>query len=248
MPIALEQFEADGVAIVPNVLHESECERIAALIGPVRSASGGTRCLLTEVWCAGLARQLLRHSALSHLFAPGLAAVQCTYFEKSALRNWLVPLHQDLSIPVAERVDTLGPTGWATKQGSLFVHAPNSLLASLVAVRVHLEPCMQQDGPLRVVPGSHRYGRLTPEAAARLRSETGETTCAVGAGSALVMRPLVLHSSSKATGSSRRRVLHFLLGPRELTHGLRWQHVVYRSIKMSSGRLRLPTAAVHVKR
>jgi hypothetical protein len=40
------------------------------------------------------------------------------------------------------------------------------------------------------------------------------------------MRPLLLHASSKASGSSLRRVLHFLFGPRDLPHGLRWQHAI----------------------
>lgn len=36
------------------------------------------------------------------------------------------------------------------------------------------------------------------------------------------MRPLLLHASSKATGRSRRRVLHFVYGPAQLPSGLRW--------------------------
>jgi hypothetical protein len=40
------------------------------------------------------------------------------------------------------------------------------------------------------------------------------------------MRPLALHTSSKATGASRRRVLHFVFGPAELSYGLQWEHVV----------------------
>jgi hypothetical protein len=39
---------------------------------------------------------------------------------------------------------------------------------------------------------------------------------------------LLLHASSKAgaASASRRRVLHFLFGPRELPRGLRWRHKV----------------------
>jgi hypothetical protein len=40
----------------------------------------------------------------------------------------------------------------------------------------------------------------------------------------LVMRPLVLHASSKATGTSKRRVLHILFGPPELPYGLEWAY------------------------
>jgi hypothetical protein len=42
------------------------------------------------------------------------------------------------------------------------------------------------------------------------------------AGTRSFMSPLLLHSSSKATGASLRRVLHLLFGPPELPFGLAW--------------------------
>jgi hypothetical protein len=54
-----------------------------------------------------------------------------------------------------------------------------------------------------------------------------ELPCCIGLrGGVLVMRPLLLHSSSKTRVQSRRRVLHFLFGPSELTCGLRWHRAV----------------------
>jgi ectoine hydroxylase-related dioxygenase (phytanoyl-CoA dioxygenase family) len=153
-------------------------------------------------------------------------AVQCTYFEKSSARNWLVPLHQDLSIPVAERVDECGWSGWSEKEGVVFVQAPVEVLEQLVAVRLHLDRCGSSDGPLRVVPGSHSHGVLAPAATVAVRDAVGECLCEAEVGTALVMRPLLLHASSKSLGTGRRRVLHFLYGSRSLPHGLRWQTTV----------------------
>jgi hypothetical protein len=42
----------------------------------------------------------------------------------------------------------------------------------------------------------------------------------------VLMRPLLLHASSKAQTPSRRRVVHILFGPRTLPHGLEWDHAV----------------------
>ncbi len=103
---------------------------------------------------------------------------------------------------------------------------PCSVLTELVAVRVHLDPCSAEDGPLRVIPGSHRLGPTSPESAAVARHTGTEVACTFEQGAALVMRPLLLHSSSKATGTSKRRVLHFLFGPPYLPFGLRWQIAV----------------------
>jgi hypothetical protein len=223
----LEEFFARaGFAIVPAVLSAGECADLAVTVLPTAAPSGGTRCLLSQPWCAALARRLRGHPMLSPLIPAELVAVQCTYFEKSAARNWLVPWHQDLSIPVAERVDDPALRGWTEKEGSLFVQAPAEILEQMVAVRVHLEACTVHDGPLRVVSGSHRRGRLTPEATVEIRAQGEEAVCSAERGDALVLRPLLLHASSKATGTSRRRVLHFLFGPRLLPLGLRWHHAL----------------------
>jgi len=216
-------FDELGYAIVPGVLSPVECDAVSVRVG-ADLPTVGSRSLLGNAWCIELAGQLRRHPGLAKLIDAGDVAVQCTYFEKSTSRNWLVPIHQDLSIPVAERVPDPRLAGWSRKEGALFVQAPTDLLARMVAVRLHLDACTARDGPLRVVPGSHRLGVIGAEAATRVRREMSEVDCVAPAGAALVMRPLLLHASSKASGDSRRRVLHFLFGPADPSNGLRWQH------------------------
>jgi ectoine hydroxylase-related dioxygenase (phytanoyl-CoA dioxygenase family) len=147
-------------------------------------------------------------------------------FEKSASLNWLVPVHQDLAIPVAERVDHPALRAWSEKEDTLFVQPPVDFLAQLIAVRVHLDACTAQDGPLRAIPGTHRRGQITEQDAGALRARGPEITLCADKGDAIVMRPLLLHASSKATGASRRRVLHFLFATCHPPHGLRWHHAV----------------------
>jgi ectoine hydroxylase-related dioxygenase (phytanoyl-CoA dioxygenase family) len=219
-------FASDGFALISHVLTQADCDTVAAELDRAPADSPGTRCLLSHAWCGSLAGQLCQHPSISSLIPPGWVAAQCTYFEKSLARNWLVSVHQDLSIPVSERVEHPSLSGWSEKEGSLYVQAPVDLLQQLVAVRLHIDPCGPDDGPLRVVPRSHLLGRLDAEEAARARRATTEVNCLAAPGAALVLRPLVLHSSSKLKGNSRRRVLHFLFGPRSLPHGLRWQHQV----------------------
>jgi len=178
--------------------------------------------LLAARWCGQLSERLRRHPILSALIPPAWICAQCLYFEKSADRNWLVALHQDRSIPVQRRVDAPGLTGWAEKDGETFVHGTREVLEMLVVARLHLDDCLEEDGPLRVVPGSHRFGILTDEAAGALRRTRGERRCEMRAGGVLLMRPLTLHASSKSSGAGRRRVLHFVFGPPDLPGGLTW--------------------------
>jgi ectoine hydroxylase-related dioxygenase (phytanoyl-CoA dioxygenase family) len=163
----------------------------------------------------------MAHPGVREALPARARVVQCTFFEKSAAKNWLVPIHQDLSIPVAGRVDHPALSGWSEKEGSLFVHAPDDVLKQLLAVRVHVDHCSLEDGPLWVVPGSHELGRVGPAHAAEARRTAGVVVPAKR-GDALLMRPLVLHASSKSSGSSLRRVLHFLFGPEVLPYGLVW--------------------------
>ncbi len=130
-------------------------------------------------------------------------------------------------MPVAERVDHAALSGWSVKGGRHFVLAPAALLAQMVALRLHLDDATEADGGLRFVPGSHRAGVLDDAAVATWRRQRGEVAVDARAGDALLMRPLALHASSKATApSGRRRVLHVLFGPRELLLGLRWHQAV----------------------
>jgi ectoine hydroxylase-related dioxygenase (phytanoyl-CoA dioxygenase family) len=153
-------------------------------------------------------------------------AVQCTYFDKSPTKNWLVSLHQDLSIPVQARVESAQCSGWSEKEGQIYVQPPASVLEQLVAVRVHLDPCPAESGALRVVPASHRAGRLSADSAESLRVQNGKVIIPTSRGAALVMKPLLLHASSKAVQKSSRRVLHFVFGPAKLPEGLAWGRAV----------------------
>ena len=218
-------FEQSGFASVPTVLAPRTCEAISRRIRTA-SISGGSRNLLTKPWCAALVERLRQHVVLSALLPGGHVAIQCTYFEKSVSRNWAVPSHQDLSIPVAGRVEEAQLGGWSRKEGSDFVQPPAGLLEQLVAVRLHLEACTPADGPLQVLPGSHRLGRLADAETAALRRVTKAVICTAEAGEALAIRPLLVHASSKASGNSRRRLLHVVFGPREPGYGLQWRHAV----------------------
>ena len=216
-------LDSQGYALIPALLTVDECAQLAR---QVRVDGAGTRSLLAQPWCMALAERLRSHPALAALIGQDMVAVQCTSFEKSAARNWLVPLHQDLSIPVAARVDDSALSGWSLKEGMQFVRAPGAVLPALLVLRLHLDPCGPDDGPLRVVPGSHTHGAIDDDQACALRAAHGEVVCVAPPGAVLVMRPLLLHASSKGSGTSARRVLHFVFGPRQLPHGLAWELAV----------------------
>lgn len=186
----------------------------------------GTRNLLEVPWCVALVAPIRDRLRALGLLPADAVAVQCTLFRKTAACNWKVPYHQDLSIPIAGRVEHAALSGWSVKEDVHYVQPPVDLLDALLAVRLHLDPCGPDEGALRVVPRSHRLGRLSSERIAAMDKRGHETLCAVDAGDLLLMRPLLLHASSKAERPNGRRVLHFLFAPPEPGYGLKWRMAV----------------------
>jgi hypothetical protein len=223
---SVSQFKKNGYFVMPGVIDAVLNRRLGAFVGGVATGGAGSRRLLDEAWCARLASALRGDAKIRSLLPPDAVAVQCTFFDKSPSKNWLVSLHQDLSIAVKSRVESAECSGWSEKEGQLYVQPPVSVLEHLVAVRVHIDECPEEGGALRVIPGSHSKGRVDPKGAEALRSQHGETVVPVARGGALVMRPLLLHASSKATSEAPRRVLHFVFGPRKLPLGLEWRWAV----------------------
>jgi hypothetical protein len=224
--IVTDAFNECGLAMIPGITSGAECEALAARISSLTHHGAGSRLLLTLPWCAELAGRLPRIATLQRFLSADAVCVQCTLFDKSADKNWLVSLHQDLSIPVKRRVVSAECSRWSEKEGQVYVQPPVAVLEQLVAIRVHVNECTADNGPLRVIPGSHAFGRLDARQTEELRSAHGEVAVPVPRGGTLVMRPLILHASSKATAMHPRRVLHFVFGPPKLPCGLEWRWAV----------------------
>lgn len=222
MPVANDDALPEGFRLLPGLLAPERRQALIAELATLPPGVAGLRELLEQPWCQALARWLRGLPQLHGVLPATAVAVQCTLFEKSTDRNWLVAPHQDLAIPVARRVEHASLGGWSVKAGRLYVLAPVEVLEQTLAVRLHLDDATEADGGLHFVPGSHRAGVLDDAAVREWRGRQGEISAEARAGDALLMRPLVLHASSKAGANGRRRVLHFLFGPPELPCGLRW--------------------------
>jgi hypothetical protein len=186
----------------------------------------GSRQLLDRSWCAALVAPIRARLRRFRVLDGDAVAVQCTYFQKTAECNWKVPYHQDLSIPVAARVDHPALSGWSVKEDGVYVQPEETLLQRLLAVRLHLDPCDAETGALRVISGSHRLGRIEAKRVAAMAKRSSEALCLADVGDLVLMRPLLLHASSKAKAPSGRRVLHFVFAPPQPGNGLSWRIAV----------------------
>ena len=181
------------------------------------------RNLLGEVPALGpLLDTAALRGLLGELFPAGCHLTKAIYFDKPAGSNWLVAWHQDLMINVDCRADDLPGFGpWTTKAGWVAVQPPVAVLENTVTIRVHLDDCDATNGALKVVPGSHLGGVVPAETIAFYTATAA--VCAVPAGGVMLMKPLVLHASSRSSSARPRRVVHLEFSAAELPAGLAWR-------------------------
>jgi len=145
--------------------------------------------------------------ATEHLGAHAIP-FRATLFDKAPGSNWLVRWHQDRALPLMERLEASGWGPWSLKGGVRYAQAPVGALETVVALRLSLDDSAEDNGPLRVLPGTESRGVLTDAEIAALAQEIAPVDCCVDAGGVVVMRPLIVHASSKAVSDRPRRVLH----------------------------------------
>jgi len=224
----VSDFERDGFAVSEMRLTHEQCDYLTLSLPSLEGVAGraGVRNLLSHPTVL----TLLRHQGLGEwiwsVIGRELVAVSATLFDKTPVSNWLVQWHQDRSIAVRDRYEVTGYTSWTTKAGVQHVEPPSSVLAQMVAVRVHLDNCGEGNGALRVIPGSHRSGKLEPESLAEVASRGDALEVDLPRGTLLLMRPLLVHGSSSAVVASHRRVLHVEFAPVEAISPLCWHTAV----------------------
>ena len=114
---------------------------------------------------------------------------------------------------------------WSQKAGIVHVQPPVEVLQRMISLRLHLDDADDANGALFVLPGSHCLGILNSARIDELKRKTAAQVCNVKKGSAMLMRPLLVHASSVASNPTHRRVLHFEYATGELNGGLEWDSI-----------------------
>ncbi|HET7219121.1 MAG TPA: phytanoyl-CoA dioxygenase family protein [Vicinamibacterales bacterium] len=199
-----------GFRIVPGVLDEAETSALLHALDAIQlsRSRAGARHMLKHPAVAAVAQDPRLLAIAAAFVGPTATPYRATLFDKSPARNWLVPWHQDTALPLRKRGDVSGWGPWSIKNGVIYAHAPASALERVIALRLHLDDSLGDNGPLRVLPGTHALGVLSQSGIDRLVHEIAGVDCLVPAGGVIAMRPLLLHASSKAASERPRRVLH----------------------------------------
>jgi ectoine hydroxylase-related dioxygenase (phytanoyl-CoA dioxygenase family) len=227
-----QQIDQRGFAIVPGIIEPTEIAALLDTVGSfqrhqaIREKSGSTYAVRRLCELVPQVAQLAASSAIRSLITPILGnsarVVRSLLFDKTADANWKVPWHQDITIAVKERHDTAGFGPWSVKTGVPHVQPPARVLENMLTLRLHLDDCGPENGPLRVLPGTHKMGLVDSANINVLRQDIPEFACTVSRGDILLMRPLLLHASSSAQTPGHRRVIHLEFAASDLPGDLHW--------------------------
>ncbi len=227
-----EMLDEHGFAVVNGVVDEGTvahlCKELAsvsidAAVRRRSEATFGIRNLLNVVPAI---KEFANSDEIRKLVNPivgkDAVVVRGIFFDKTSRANWKVTWHQDLTIAVCEKIETEGFHSWSVKAGVTHVQPPVAVLEGILTIRIHLDETNKANGELRVVPSSHKCGRLNTERIRQLKEEVTPVSSPVSKGGVLMIRPLLLHSSSPSATASHRRIIHLEFSSHALPNNLEW--------------------------
>ena len=179
---------------------------------------------VTTIWQADSMLELLCNQLGSDF-----GMVRALFFDKPPERTWNLPWHKDTSIAVKDNSGNSPSFSRPTiKAGVPHVIACDDILRKMLTLRIHLDDVTDENGPLRVIPGSHVASDSDGVGVERA------VTILAAAGDVLAMRPLISHASGASLeGTHRhRRILHMeFAATQALPDGYEWHDFIQPTCK-----------------
>ncbi len=220
-----QEYEKKGLFMINNAICEDEIKVLKKSLNVFEKEMNhyGIRNLMNKLPCIcelALSAPLL--PIAKEILGNKAKPIRAVFFDKLPSANWNVAWHQDTSIAVKAKVDTSGFSFWRERQGVMYVEPPEEYLSNIIALRVHLDPANTETGVLRVIPETHKDGRISSTNILDSVEKSEVIECTANAGDVLLMNPLLFHSSRKATKPKHRRIIHFEYSAMSLPEPLKW--------------------------
>lgn len=219
---AIQNLENLGYSIVEDVCNDEEINRILRFIKEkeldkkfgIRYFLMNNEELLPLIFTENL-------KTLIQKISPNAFVVKSIYFDKPPNANWIVNLHQDVTINVTGKTDDLNYTKWRKTKNRIAVQPPLEILQQMFTIRIHLDSCTRQNGALSVIPKSHLEEIIEMKNITTTLKAIAEI-CEVRRGGVLLMKPMILHSSKRSENQMNRRVIHIEFSSNELPDNVDW--------------------------
>lgn len=233
-----QQLEATGTIVVNRIHTKRTLKRINTLLGAYQKKHPelenermfAIRELFKEIpelqeFCINI-----NVSRILKQFGEDYFLTKAIFFDKPRKSNWYVTWHQDVPINVTEKIPTEGYKGWTHKRNVTSVMPPDEILHKTITIRIHLDDTTSENGGLKVLPGSHKT-RLSDADIKLITNNSVSRNCEVMAGGIHIMKPLLLHSSTKSSNRNKRRVIHLEFNNQELKGDIEWSEKISLKLK-----------------
>jgi ectoine hydroxylase-related dioxygenase (phytanoyl-CoA dioxygenase family) len=221
-------LDINGFAIIKNSIDDQTIENLLEELAnlPINKRNkdvyGVRKLLEISPKVSEFSESVIVREIVEKYLGKDAKVVRAIYFDKTPKANWKVPWHQDLTISVQQRQETKGFTAWTVKDKVHHVQPPIEILERMLTLRFHLDDADETNGALKILPNTHKFGRLNATKISELKSNNTATLCKVKKGDCLLMKPLVLHSSSAGLSPKNRRVIHLEISADVLPNGLQF--------------------------
>jgi ectoine hydroxylase-related dioxygenase (phytanoyl-CoA dioxygenase family) len=221
-------LETNGFEVIKNVVNEQTIAKLLEDLSdlPNNQSKRGVYGVRNLLNVSAAAREFSGSKTVREIVEKYLGkdakVVRAIYFDKTPDANWKVPWHQDLTIAVRQKIETKGFTTWTIKDQVNHVQPPIEYLERMLTLRFHLDDADESNGTLKVLPKTHKLGRLDATKIEVVKSNNTAALCVTKKGDCLLMRPLIVHSSSSGINPTHRRVIHFEFSADSLPNGLQF--------------------------
>jgi hypothetical protein len=212
-------LERDGALHFPGAFDDPGIAALQSCVAPLPDGRPGARLL------PGTALRPLLAPAdriASAFLGPAARPVRALLLDKGPERNWALGWHQDRTIALRERIDVPGFADWTVKSGIAHAVPPFALLERMLTLRIHLDRAGPDNGPLLIVPGSHRLGPIAEPELEGVVERLGSFACLAEAGDVWLFSAPILHASARSLEPAGRRVLQLSYSADRLPGGLEW--------------------------
>lgn len=215
-----KELKEKGFSITENIFEAKELQQLISLIG-ASEKKYAIRQLINKI--PEIQNIIFKNKNFQELYNSvcnkNYFLTKAIFFNKPSKSNWFVSYHQDLSISVKEKIISDGYNNWTHKSGQLGVIPPKEILENTITIRIHLDKTDETNGALRVIPNSHTKGMIRIDTAFNKNDFEEEIVCGVAKGAIMLMKPLLLHASSKSISEIDRRVIHLEFCNKEIPTG-----------------------------
>ncbi len=216
------RFDRDGAQRVRKALSKPELSILRELALKYNDMGAGQRIardrLLSKFLSNGSAMDKIAKSILGSDVRP----VRAILFDKHPKSNWALGWHQDRTIAVRHKINVFGFGPWTKKHGINHVEPPFRYISRMITLRAHLDRCSNDNGPLLIIAGSHRLGRLPITKIPSVAQQGSKFVCLADEGDIWIIASSIIHASDAAEKPKHRRVLHVDYSVDHLPRGLEW--------------------------